>query len=73
MDQYSLSIIPCALRCRDMANSPEEAMRILAKHLDLPMEDAETVDFLRTAFRSAEKEMRLVAAEWRVRKLKEQQ
>jgi hypothetical protein len=29
------------------------SLAVLAKHLDLPMDDAETVDFLRTALRGA--------------------
>lgn len=58
MIKLPCSWIPTARRCRELAkNSPDDALRIVAKHLDFPMDDAETVDFLRQAFAAADKEI----------------
>lgn len=46
--------IGTAHRFRRLADEASDtSLRVLAKHLDLPMDDAETVDFLRAALRSA--------------------
>lgn len=46
--------IGTAHKFRRLADEASDtSLRVLAKHLDLPMEDAETVDFLRTAMRAA--------------------
>lgn len=46
--------IGTAHRFRHIADEASNtSLRVLAKHLDLPMDDAETVDFLRTALRGA--------------------
>ncbi|PXV60701.1 hypothetical protein SAMN04487785_102429 [Dyella jiangningensis] len=72
MGRLALSMIPTAYRLNGLATaSTDEALRIVAKHLDLPMEDSETVDFLRHAFASAETEIRLEEAKQRVARLKE--
>lgn len=66
---WPLSLIPGAVRCRELADSPDDVLRTLAKHLDLPMEDAETVGFLREALRSTHDELRLAQAKYRVQSL----
>ena len=38
---------------RDLASASDDVLRALACHLDLPMDDSESVDFLRQAFKAA--------------------
>lgn len=47
-----------AFKMRDLANSTDTALRMLAVNLDLPMDDAESVDFLRVALNETSKQMR---------------
>lgn len=67
-----LSNLPTAYRLKELASTaPDSALRTVAKHLDLPMEDAETVSFLRHAFNLAENELRVEELQWRMDQLKE--
>lgn len=65
------SNMPAARRCRELAKTPDECLRVLAKNLDLPMEDSETLDFLRTALRETDKELHTAELEWRIARVKE--
>jgi hypothetical protein len=47
-----------AFKMRDLAKSTDLALRMLAANLDLPMEDAEAVDFLRIALNTTSEQMR---------------
>lgn len=47
-----------AFKMRDLAKSSDVALRKLAINLDLPMDDAESIDFLRTALNNTCNEMR---------------
>ncbi len=47
-----------AFKMRDLAKSSNTALRMLAVNLDLPMDDAESVDFLRFALNETHKQMR---------------
>lgn len=47
-----------AYKMRDLANSTDVALRMLAVNLDLPMDDSESVDFLRTALNDTSRQMR---------------
>jgi hypothetical protein len=47
-----------AFKMRDLAKSTDTALRMLAANLDLPMDDAESVDFLRTALNQTSNQMR---------------
>ena len=68
----TLSNLPTARRLKDLSKlSPDAALKVVAKHLDLPMDDAETVDFLRKAFQEAEKELRIDEKQWCMDRLKE--
>jgi hypothetical protein len=70
MDDLVISMIPTIRRLTDLGEkSTDSAIRIFAKHLDLPMDDSETVDFLRQAMLSAAQEMRLDEAKRRVKRL----
>lgn len=70
MVDFPLSFIPTARRCRELATkSPDDALRILAKHLDLPMEDAETVSFLRHAFNQTDKEIQTLELHDRIKRI----
>lgn len=73
INDWPLSLIPAAIRCKELSVSPDDALKILAKNLDLPMEDAETVDFLRQALKATSDQIRLANAEHRVRTLKGEQ
>jgi hypothetical protein len=58
---FPTSIRVAGYRFKEFAeDAPDEAIRALAKALDLPMEDAETVDFVRQALRSAHTEIRSI-------------
>ena len=61
-----LSNMPTARRCHELATAPDACLRVLAKNLDLPMDDSETVDFLRTALRETDKELYAAELEWRL-------
>ena len=43
--------------CRKIADSGEDVLRVISNHLDLPMDDAESLDFLRVALRDAANEL----------------
>lgn len=42
---------------RDLAGASDATLRVLARHLDLPEDDAESVDFLRQALNEAAREV----------------
>lgn len=42
---------------RQLAGASDAALKVISKQLDLPQEDAETVDFLRQALASAASEL----------------
>lgn len=42
---------------RDLAGASDSMLRVLARHLDLPEDDAESVDFLRQALTEAAREV----------------
>lgn len=70
MTAIALSLLPAARRCRELSTvSTDDALRIIAKHLDLPMDDAETVSFLRHAFSEADKEMQTIELQARIDRL----
>lgn len=47
---YPMSLRAAAYRCKELSKcASDEAIRVIAKNLDLAMEDAETVDFVRQA------------------------
>lgn len=47
-----------AFKMRDLAKSTDVALRMLAVNLDLPMDDAESVDFLRQVLNLTSQQMR---------------
>ena len=58
---------------RDLSENPSvEALRALAKNLDLPMEDAEIIDFLRAALKTTSNELRASEHEHIAAKLRDQ-
>jgi len=66
-----MSGMPTARRCRELADeSSDSCLLILAKHLDLPLHDAETLDFLRTALRETDKELHVNELQWRIDRVK---
>ena len=54
MDFY----LAAAIRMRELAGSSDLPLRMLAVNLDLPMDDAESVDFLRQALNITSQQMR---------------
>lgn len=71
MREHDISTLPTAMRCRDLAGSSDASLRVVAKALDLPMEDSESVDFLRCALKESERELRIAEMQWRIDRLKE--
>lgn len=72
MADLPLSLLPTARLCRELARVRSDAgLRILAKHLDLPMDDAETVSFLRSALNDADREMHTMELQARIDDLKD--
>lgn len=64
--------IGTAHRFRRLADEASNtSLKVLAKHLDLPMDDAETVDFLRTALRGAYAEISEAMHAARVKSVRE--
>lgn len=66
-----ISVLPSSKRMLELSETPStEALMALAKNLDLPCEDSETVDFLRMALRTTGNELRASELQWRADRAK---